>query len=182
MIKKAIYSVALCAVLGGAFVAGSLHNSHNAVSAASTDPRRPLYYRCPMHPTYTSDKPGIAPCCGMELEPVYAVAAPAQPVPATPLSRPARSSSASLQQQLIGVRVEAAERSAAPNISASTAASPRKRRASTSVVGLDGYIRDRTGHNRQPGSEGPVAGVLLHRSRGSRSAPTSRVSACSITR
>ena len=31
-----------------------------------------LYYRCPMHPSYKSDKPGSAPCCGMDLEPVYA--------------------------------------------------------------------------------------------------------------
>jgi Cu(I)/Ag(I) efflux system membrane fusion protein len=34
--------------------------------------RRVLYYHDPMHPAYKSDKPGIAPDCGMELEPVYA--------------------------------------------------------------------------------------------------------------
>lgn len=34
--------------------------------------RNPLYYRDPMHPAYRSDKPGIAPDCGMQLEPVYA--------------------------------------------------------------------------------------------------------------
>jgi Cu(I)/Ag(I) efflux system membrane fusion protein len=34
--------------------------------------RKPLYYRDPMHPAYRSDKPGIAPDCGMQLEPVYA--------------------------------------------------------------------------------------------------------------
>ena len=111
MMKKAIYSVALCAVLGGAFVAGSLHNSHDAVSAASTDPRRPLYYRCPMHPTYTSDKPGIAPCCGMELEPVYAVASPAATGAGDAVVPPGTVVVSTLQQQLIGVRVETAERS-----------------------------------------------------------------------
>jgi len=31
-----------------------------------------LYYVDPMHPAYKSDKPGIAPDCGMKLEPVYA--------------------------------------------------------------------------------------------------------------
>jgi Cu(I)/Ag(I) efflux system membrane fusion protein len=31
-----------------------------------------LYYVDPMHPAYRSDKPGIAPDCGMELVPVYA--------------------------------------------------------------------------------------------------------------
>jgi len=30
-----------------------------------------LYYVDPMHPAYKSDKPGIAPDCGMNLEPVY---------------------------------------------------------------------------------------------------------------
>jgi Cu(I)/Ag(I) efflux system membrane fusion protein len=34
--------------------------------------RRILFYRDPMHPAYRSDKPGIAPDCGMPLEPVYA--------------------------------------------------------------------------------------------------------------
>jgi membrane fusion protein, copper/silver efflux system len=34
--------------------------------------RRILYYRDPMHPSYTSDKPGKAPDCGMELVAVYA--------------------------------------------------------------------------------------------------------------
>src|SRR5438552_13239011 len=27
-------------------------------------------YYCPMHPTYTSDKPGECPICGMTLEPI----------------------------------------------------------------------------------------------------------------
>ena len=31
-----------------------------------------LYYVDPMHPWYKSDKPGVAPDCGMKLEPVYA--------------------------------------------------------------------------------------------------------------
>ena len=36
-------------------------------------------YHCPMHPTYTSDRPGECPICGMDLEPIPAgseVAAP----------------------------------------------------------------------------------------------------------
>jgi len=31
-----------------------------------------LYYHCPMHPDYKSDRPGNCPICGMRLEPVYA--------------------------------------------------------------------------------------------------------------
>jgi len=29
-----------------------------------------VIYQCPMHPSYTSDKPGECPICGMTLEPV----------------------------------------------------------------------------------------------------------------
>jgi Cu(I)/Ag(I) efflux system membrane fusion protein len=31
-----------------------------------------VHYTCPMHPRYTSDKPGDCPSCGMRLVPVYA--------------------------------------------------------------------------------------------------------------
>ncbi len=34
--------------------------------------RKVLYWQDPMHPQYTSDKPGKAPDCGMDLVPVYA--------------------------------------------------------------------------------------------------------------
>lgn len=43
--------------------------------------RRVLYYHDPMHPSYRSNRPGIAPDCNMELTPVYAddsVGIPAQ--------------------------------------------------------------------------------------------------------
>jgi len=39
--------------------------------AAAPPARRVLYWVDPMHPSYKSDKPGIAPDCGMKLEPVY---------------------------------------------------------------------------------------------------------------
>lgn len=41
---------------------------------AGVPARTVLYYRDPMHPAYTSDRPGKAPDCGMDLEPVYAAA------------------------------------------------------------------------------------------------------------
>ena len=44
--------------------------------------RKILYYHDPMHPAYKSDKPGIAPDCGMKLEPVYADEGPAAERPA----------------------------------------------------------------------------------------------------
>ena len=36
------------------------------------DKRKILYWYDPMHPAYKSDKPGIAPDCGMDLVPKYA--------------------------------------------------------------------------------------------------------------
>jgi len=41
-----------------------------------------LYWVDPMHPSYTSDKPGKAPDCGMDLVPVYAEAKPSTQPPA----------------------------------------------------------------------------------------------------
>lgn len=40
-------------------------------SSSSTTERKILYWQDPMHPAYTSDKPGKAPDCGMDLVPVY---------------------------------------------------------------------------------------------------------------
>ena len=68
---KTIAGLVLC--LGVGFLAGGAWWGRG-----TTDPkpgaggRRILYYHDPMHPAYKSDKPGIAPDCGMQLEPVYA--------------------------------------------------------------------------------------------------------------
>ncbi|HSL22529.1 MAG TPA: efflux RND transporter periplasmic adaptor subunit [Vicinamibacterales bacterium] len=55
-----------------AFAGGYLARGNRLGPSAASDGRRVLYYVDPMHPAYTSDKPGIAPDCGMTLEPVYA--------------------------------------------------------------------------------------------------------------
>jgi Cu(I)/Ag(I) efflux system membrane fusion protein len=44
----------------------------SAAKAIAKKERKILYYHDPMHPAYKSDKPGVAPDCGMDLEPVYA--------------------------------------------------------------------------------------------------------------
>jgi RND family efflux transporter MFP subunit len=49
-----------------AFAAGYIIHGNKPVEA-----KRVLYYVDPMHPSYRSDKPGIAPDCGMALVPVY---------------------------------------------------------------------------------------------------------------
>jgi Cu(I)/Ag(I) efflux system membrane fusion protein len=87
------------------------HGGHAApgaqkpASAAEEGHRKVLYWYDPMHPGYKSDKPGIAPDCGMKLVPKYADEAEAmQSMPAgTVMLSPEK-------QQLIGVRTAAVRR------------------------------------------------------------------------
>ncbi len=80
--KKAFLILFVLLFAGGAFVAGRWSEKRSA--GAGKGGRRILYYVDPMHPSYKSDKPGIAPDCGMRLEPVYADEA------GNPVSRPER--------------------------------------------------------------------------------------------
>ena len=60
----------LAIVAAVSFVVG--YSVRGTGASAVSGVRKPLYYHDPMHPSYRSDKPGIAPDCGMQLEPVYA--------------------------------------------------------------------------------------------------------------
>jgi Cu(I)/Ag(I) efflux system membrane fusion protein len=68
-------------------------------AAKQSGERKVLYWYDPMHPSYTSDKPGIAPDCGMTLVPKYAdeMEAMKEMAPGTVLLTPEK-------QQLIGIR------------------------------------------------------------------------------
>ena len=72
--KRILITLTAVAALGAAYGVGYLVRSKTApASAAPTKAeRRIAYYYDPMHPAYKSDKPGIAPDCGMELVPMYA--------------------------------------------------------------------------------------------------------------
>ena len=77
-----------------------------SVAGAPGARNRVLYYVDPMHPAYRSDKPGIAPDCGMPLVPVYEGEDPAaklQLPPGAVYVSPER-------QRLIGVNVEAVKK------------------------------------------------------------------------
>jgi Cu(I)/Ag(I) efflux system membrane fusion protein len=90
------------------FVAGRYSAGLNSPNRAAS--KRLLYYVDPMHPWYHSDKPGIAPDCGMPLVPVFEGEdrAASVPLPAGAVSiRPE-------QQQLIGIRVETVEKDSGP--------------------------------------------------------------------
>jgi membrane fusion protein, copper/silver efflux system len=73
---KALRFLLVAVLVAGAFGGGYWYARRGADGAgeAQTGPggRKILYWHDPMHPSYRSDKPGIAPDCGMRLEPVYA--------------------------------------------------------------------------------------------------------------
>lgn len=105
---KMLKSLAVLFLITLAFGGGYAMRAARSAATAPTA-RKILYYVDPMHPAYKSDKPGIAPDCGMTLEPVYAdggtpaaTAAAAPPVPGAIQIAPER-------QQLIGVKFATVE-------------------------------------------------------------------------
>jgi len=78
ILKTILALLLLAAAFLGGYAYRNLSNSSGTANTAAGG-RRILYYVDPMHPAYKSDKPGIAPDCGMKLEPVYSDSAPAAP-------------------------------------------------------------------------------------------------------
>lgn len=79
---KPAHILLVIAAIAAAFFAGRRFSSTPSTTGAPQG-RKVLYWVDPMHPAYKSDKPGIAPDCGMKLEPVYAD----QPAPAAASER-----------------------------------------------------------------------------------------------
>jgi RND family efflux transporter MFP subunit len=74
---RTIATLALAAIaFGGGIAFKAWYDRRPAAAPAAKQERKILYWHDPMHPAYRSDKPGIAPDCGMQLEPVYADPAP----------------------------------------------------------------------------------------------------------
>ncbi|HVW85635.1 MAG TPA: efflux RND transporter periplasmic adaptor subunit [Bryobacteraceae bacterium] len=65
--------------LGLVFVVGFGYGRWYSTRRIASAGRKVLYYVDAMHPWYKSDKPGIAPDCGMKLVPVYADGTQAPP-------------------------------------------------------------------------------------------------------
>jgi Cu(I)/Ag(I) efflux system membrane fusion protein len=93
-------------------LAVSIYKQRSESGPVKAPARTVLYYRDPMHPSYTSPRPGKAPDCGMELEPVYADEGNTEAgrnAPAMPgVIKVSRD-----QQQMMGLRVAMVEKSAA---------------------------------------------------------------------
>lgn len=151
--KNATVSLVLLGVLGAGFLAGAWYNQRERVSAASLRARKVLYYVDPMHPAYKSDRPGISPDCGMQLEPIYADGGQSVPggadvyrgvdANAGPSSAVAGAVTITPeQQQIIGVQVSAVEKKPATGrLRLYGRVAPDETRLYTINVGIDGFIR-----------------------------------------
>ncbi|MCC6179005.1 MAG: efflux RND transporter periplasmic adaptor subunit [Chloroflexi bacterium] len=105
-VLRLLLVVALVAAgFGGGFLVA--RRGPVAVSSSTTPAAAPTLYRCPMHPHYTSDKPGSCPICGMTLVPVDGTPPPsssADPTKAAGDAPPPGTIRISAdRQQLIGV-------------------------------------------------------------------------------
>ena len=106
--------------------------------------RHVLYYVDTMHPAYKSDKPGVAPDCGMQLAPVFAEDV-ANPPPSSPLAQlPAGAVSIDgATQRLLGIRLAPVERSSATRtIRVVGRVVPEDTRVYKINSGVDGFIRE----------------------------------------
>ena len=137
--KKSFVITVVIAV--AAFLAGYLVSRGGKGSAPAQ--RKILYYVDPMHPAYKSDKPGIAPDCGMQLEPVYADGGPAggsdTPPPGLP---PGVVRVPADRQQLIGVRTAVVERTqGGQTIKTVGRVVPEENRLFRVLAATDGFVK-----------------------------------------
>ena len=140
--KKSLYTLLLFLFATGTFFAGSWYNQHKASAHTSASARKVLYYVDPMHPAYKSQKPGIAPDCGMQLEPVYADGRLTTAALQSPLS-PGSVRIDSARQQLFGVRVAPVEQTSGDyKIRLLGRVAPDEARIYKLNAGIEGYIQD----------------------------------------
>jgi membrane fusion protein, copper/silver efflux system len=144
-VKKILYMLLLFLFAAGMFFAGSWYNQHKTSAATHPGAAKPLYYVDPMHPAYKSDKPGIAPDCGMQLVPVYAdstfksaglTQSTLSLPPGTVRIDPAK-------QQLFGVQVAPVqEGSGSYNVRLLGRVAPDEGRVYKLNAGIEGYIQE----------------------------------------
>jgi Cu(I)/Ag(I) efflux system membrane fusion protein len=127
-------------LLIGTFALSIAHRQQGRASA-----HVPLYFVDPMHPTYRSSKPGIAPDCGMKLIPVYAedlnTDRTALQIPADPVVTIGAGSRA-----LYGIKVAFAEvGSATAKLHVYGRVAADETRTYQVELGTDGYVKETSG-------------------------------------
>jgi RND family efflux transporter MFP subunit len=139
--KKAWAVGVLLVLVAGAFLAGAWVNwQASGREGQAPAAHAALYYACPMHPQYHSDRPGDCPSCGMRLEPVYAdEASPASggSIPSNALKITAE------KRQAIGVTTGTVERSSMRRALRTVGrVAPDENRVYRLVATIDGWTKD----------------------------------------
>ena len=139
--RRISLAVAVVAAIAVSYGIG-LHHSQSPMIGKTG--RHVLYYVDSMHPAYKSDKPGVAPDCGMDLVPVYAGDTGNAPVLPSMAQLPAGAVSIDGgTQRLLGVRVAAVERSGATRtIRVVGRVVPEDTRVYRLNSGVDGFVRE----------------------------------------
>ena len=110
-------------------------------SGADSGQRRVLYWVDSMHPAYKSDHPGIAPDCGMQLEPVYADSLRAAPGSTSlVLASEGRTNRENQLSQLTAVRVERVAET--KSLRAPGRVIPDETRVYKVNAGVDGFVKE----------------------------------------
>ncbi len=145
--RKSLYIALLTLSLAGAFLAGSLYTRRTSAGDRPASARKVLYYVDPMHPAYRSDKPGIAPDCGMQLEAVYAGGGEAASGADGSTTEPAGAMKIDLEkQQRIGVRVSPVEKtSGSQTLRLLGRVTPDETRVYKVNAASDGYLSEVSG-------------------------------------
>src|SRR2546429_5993321 len=138
--RKTTSAVAVALLMVVSYAAGRRHTRQNATPNPNS--RRVLYWVDPMHPDYKSDHPGIAPDCGMPLEPVYAE--PGTSLTASEAPLPDGAVGIDLdKQQLFGIRVATVQKSSgSEKIRVLGRVVPEDTRVYRITAGSDGFIRE----------------------------------------
>jgi Cu(I)/Ag(I) efflux system membrane fusion protein len=131
-------------IAAGLIVASLVFGRFFAYSQTQTKAQRHvIYYVDPMHPSYKSDKPGIAPDCGMQLVPVYEGDAGSDPsakivhASAQPLAIDGHA------QQLAGIRVAEVHKSGTTRMAHVVGrVTPEDIRTYIVNPGVDGFVRE----------------------------------------
>ncbi len=128
------------ALVAGAFLAGTWVSWQTSGRGRPPGARKILHWVDPMHPSYKSDKPGIAPDCGMQLEPVYADEAP----PASGGAIPAGALKVTAErQQTIGVTTGVVERASMRRALRTVGrVAPDENRVYRLLTTIDGWVKD----------------------------------------
>jgi len=137
--RRMSLAIAVIAVIAAAYGLGRYHRQ----SQTGTRAGRVLYYVDPMHPAYKSEKPGVAPDCGMQLVPVLAEDVGKEPSPSPPAQLPVGMVSIDgATRRLLGIRLAEVERGAASHaVRVIGRVVPEDTRVYKVNAGVEGFIR-----------------------------------------